>query len=94
MEDRLITAGTNEDVWDSLADNEQETANLQMLLAISRDRGSVEGQDVPAAHLLGLTRPRLNDLLRGKLSKYSLDAFINIVRAGRLNFEIPVKEAA
>lgn len=38
-----------------------------------------------AAKRLGLTRPRTNDVLCGKLSKFSLDALVNIaVRQQRI----------
>ncbi|MEK6815879.1 MAG: helix-turn-helix transcriptional regulator [Nitrospirota bacterium] len=47
-----------------------------------------------AAKRLGLTQPRLNDLLRGKIAKFSLDALVNILaRAGR-QVALKVREAA
>lgn len=38
----------------------------------------------------GLTQPRLNDLLRGRIDKFSLDALVSIlVRAGkRVNVKV------
>jgi predicted XRE-type DNA-binding protein len=47
-----------------------------------------------AAARLGITRPRLNDLLRGKLGKFSLDALVNLARAAGLTIEIRVAAAA
>ena len=47
-----------------------------------------------AADRLGITRPRLNDLLRGKLGKFSLDALVNLVSAAGLRLEIRVADAA
>ena len=47
-----------------------------------------------AAKRLGITRPRLNDLLRGKLGKFSLDALVNLSSAAGLALEIKVHEAA
>jgi len=47
-----------------------------------------------AARRLGLTRPRTNDLLRGKLGKFSLDALVNIAASAHLDIEIRVTEAA
>jgi len=36
-----------------------------------------------AAKRLGLTQPRMNDLLRGRIDKFSLDALMNLAtRAG------------
>ena len=47
-----------------------------------------------AAKRLGVTQPRLNDLLRGKIAKFSLDALVNILaRAGR-QVALKVREAA
>ncbi len=47
-----------------------------------------------AATKLGITRPRLNDLLQGKLGKFSLDALVNIATAAGLTLEIHLSAAA
>ena len=47
-----------------------------------------------AATRLGITCPRLNDLLRGKLGKVSLDALVNLATAAGLVPEIRVADAA
>jgi predicted XRE-type DNA-binding protein len=85
-------------VWDALADTKQEAANLKarsaLLCAIVLQ---VKAWGIPqgeAAKSLGLTRPRLNDLLKGKLDKFSLDALVNIAASANLDIEIRVKEAA
>ena len=43
-----------------------------------------------AAARCGVTQPRINDLLRGRISKFSLDALVNIAAAlgKRVNIEI------
>jgi predicted XRE-type DNA-binding protein len=43
------------------------------------------------AQRLGITQPRVSDLLRGKLSKFSLDALVNML--ARLGSEIELKVA-
>ena len=46
-----------------------------------------------AAEHCGVTQPRINDLLRGRISRFSLDALVNITAA--LGFLVPVElEAA
>lgn len=47
-----------------------------------------------AAARLGITRPRLSDLMRGKFGKFSLDALVNLTAAAGLALEIRVAEAA
>ncbi len=74
-------------VWDALTDSPEESANMTMrsnlLMALQQ---KVEGWGVTqadAARRLGVTQPRLNDLLRGKINKFSLDMLLNLaIRAG------------
>jgi predicted XRE-type DNA-binding protein len=47
-----------------------------------------------AAKELGLTQPRLNALLKGKVAQFSLDALVNIASRAGLNVRLVVKKAA
>ena len=47
-----------------------------------------------AAKALGLTQPRLNALLKGKITQFSLDALVNIATRAGLNVRLVVKKAA
>jgi predicted XRE-type DNA-binding protein len=46
------------------------------------------------AHALGVTQPRLNDLMRGKIDKFSLDALVNMLAHAGMRVEMRVKKAA
>jgi predicted XRE-type DNA-binding protein len=72
-------------VWDALADTPEEAANLraraelmQQIAAIVAENGWTQ---VEAAKNCGVTQPRINDLLRGRVSRFSLDALVNIATA-------------
>ncbi len=72
-------------VWDALADTPEEAANLraraeimQQIAAIVEENGWTQ---VEAATHCGVTQPRMNDLLRGRVSRFSLDALVNIATA-------------
>jgi len=87
---------TFDSVFDALADTPAESANLtaraDLLLAI-RERVKVWNvTQEDAAARLGLTRPRLNDLMRGKLDKFSLDALVNIASAAGFKLHIALEE--
>ena len=89
---------TFDDVFDALSDTPAEAANMKAradLLAVLVDQVKSWGlpQDAAAARL-GITRPRLNDLLRGKLGKFSLDALVNLATAAGLKLEIRAAVAA
>jgi predicted XRE-type DNA-binding protein len=91
---------TFDSVFDALADTQAEAANMTAradLLLVIRERikkWNLTQED--AAARLGLTRPRLNDLMRGKLDKFSLDALVNIAAAAgfRLHIELEDVKAA
>ena len=47
-----------------------------------------------AAKTLGLTQPRLNALLKGRIHQFSLDALVNIASSAGMNVRLVVKKAA
>lgn len=47
-----------------------------------------------AAKALGLTQPRLNALLKGRIDLFSLDALVNVATRAGLNVRLVVKKAA
>ena len=72
-------------VWDAIADTQEQAANLrvraelmQKIAAIVKDSGWTQSE---AAKHCGVTQPRINDLLRGRVSRFSLDALVNIATA-------------
>ena len=91
-------AQTFESVFDGLADTPAEAANMkvraELLAALGARIGAWGVPQDAAAKRLGITRPRLNDLLRGKLGKFSLDALVNLSSAAGLELEIKLREAA
>jgi predicted XRE-type DNA-binding protein len=47
-----------------------------------------------AAKLLGVTQPRISDLMRGKIDLFSLDTLVNMIGAAGLHVEMRVSDAA
>jgi predicted XRE-type DNA-binding protein len=94
----MMDAESFDNVFDALADTPAEAASLKarstLLTALVHQVRSWDVTQATAAARLGITRPRLNDLLRGKLSKFSLDALVNIAVAAGLSFEIRIAQAA
>ncbi len=74
-----------ESVWDAIADTPEEAANLRVrseLLDKFSELIAANGwNQVAAAAHCGLTQPRISDLLRGRISRFSLDALVNIAAA-------------
>ena len=47
-----------------------------------------------AAAGLGVAQPRLNDLLKGKIEKFSIDALVNMLGLAGMRVAVTVKKAA
>ena len=84
-------------VWDALADTAEEAANLKVRAELMRKIAALIQESgwtqAAAAERCGITQPRMNDLLRGRISRFSLDALVNVASA--LGQQVHVKlEAA
>lgn len=69
-------------VFDAISDTPVQSANLKMRAELMRHLTDMikhmSGTQSEIAKHCGITQPRLNDLLQGKISKFSLDAIVNI----------------
>jgi predicted XRE-type DNA-binding protein len=85
-------------VWDALEDTAAEAANMRARSELTTAvRNKIDGWKVnqtEAAKRLGLTQPRLNDLMRGRIDKFSLDALINLAQSAGLAVRLRIKDAA
>ena len=71
-----------ESVWDAIEPDKALAANLkarvEVMIAIQETVKSWRITQAAAAKRLNITQPRLNDLLRGHIDKFSLDALLNL----------------
>ena len=98
MSERLkITRGSG-NVFRDIGFGKDEAENLKlragMMMRIEdfyEKSGMTQAQ---AARALGLTPPRFNALLKGKITLFSLDALVNIATRAGLSVRLLVKKAA
>ena len=85
-------------VWDALVDSPEEAENLRLrsklMRAITRTVKVWNVSQKEAAKQLHVTQPRLNDLLKGKIDKFSLDALVNMLASANLEIDVTVKQKA
>lgn len=82
------------DIGFSKAEAENLKLRAELMMRVEdfyRKSGMTQAE---AAKRLGLTQPRLNDLLRGKIDKFSLDALVNMLGRAGMRVELRVKNAA
>jgi predicted XRE-type DNA-binding protein len=85
-------------VWDAIADTPEEAANLTLrselmdeIEAIIKQGGWTQKE---AAKRCGVTQPRINDLLRGRIARFSIDALVNIASALGRKVRVRLDDAA
>ena len=65
------------------------------LMIALKERIEAEGlSQANAAKLFGVTQPRISDLLRGKITLFSIDTLINMLATAGLHVELQITQAA
>ncbi len=84
-------------VWDAIADTPGQAANLRARAELMQQIAAFVKQkawtQVEAASRCGVTQPRMNDLLRGRVSRFSLDALVNISTALGCRVRVDIEAA-
>jgi predicted XRE-type DNA-binding protein len=93
-----MKAQTFANVWDVLEDSPEDAATMTMrsnvmtiVNATVRGWNTTQAQ---AARRLGIRQPRLNDLLKGKISKFSLDTLLTLATRAGLKVRIDISGGA
>lgn len=85
-------------VWDAIEDNPADAENMKLrstlMIALERQIRSKGWTQAEAARRLGITQPRVSDLLRGKINLFALDSLVNMLSAAGLHVDMHVTEAA
>jgi predicted XRE-type DNA-binding protein len=84
-------------VWDAISSTPQEAENMKLrsalMMALDRHIQSRGWTQAEAAGQLGVTQPRVSDLMRGKIGQFSLDRLVKMVSAAGLHIHVQVDEA-
>jgi predicted XRE-type DNA-binding protein len=85
-------------VWDAIEDDPAEAEHMKLrstlMMALDREITARGWTQAEAARQLGVTQPRISDLLRGKIERFSLDMLVRMVGAAGLHVEMHVQSAA
>jgi predicted XRE-type DNA-binding protein len=93
----MTRATTFASVWDAIADTPAQAANLRTRAELMRQVVALirakDWTQAEAARRCGVSQPRINDLLRGRVSRFSLDALVNIAAALGCRVRVKLKAA-
>ena len=83
---KITKGGSN--VFEDLGFDVHESQNLllrsQVMIALMHWYNSSGQTQAAAAHTLGVTQPRFNQLLKGKIDIFSLDALVNMATSAEI----------
>ena len=96
MSEKLKRTRGSSNVFLDVGFSPDEAENLLLrsqLMSRIRDaaRGTTQRE---AAKRFGVSQPRLNDLMRGKIGKFSLVALVNMLGHAGMRVELKVRKAA
>ncbi len=93
-----MTTELFDSVWDALENTPAEAENMklrsELIMAL---KGHIAAQGLSqseAAKVFGVTQPRVSDLMRDKITLFSLDTLVNMAVAAGLHIELHVAKAA
>jgi predicted XRE-type DNA-binding protein len=85
-------------VWDAIEDTPAEAENMKLrsaLMIVLKEYIKGKGwTQAEAAQRLGVTQPRVSDLMRGKIDLFGLDTLVNMATSVGLKVQMRVREAA
>lgn len=85
-------------VWDAIEDTPEQAENMKvrsgLMMALKSHIARAGLTQVEAARVFCVTQPRISDLLRGKISVFSVDTLINMSAAAGMHVELRVREPA
>lgn len=89
---------TSGSVWDALEETQEAAATMRLRSELMTAARTVVEQwqmtQTRAARRLGIAQPRLNDLLRGRIGRFSLDALIALAERAGLSVLMEISGAA
>jgi predicted XRE-type DNA-binding protein len=87
-----------ESIWDAIEDSPAEAEKMKLrsgLMIALKDYIVAEGlTQSHAAKKLGVTQPRISDLMRGKINVFAIESLVNMVVRAGLRIEMHIGKAA
>ncbi|MBK6729205.1 MAG: XRE family transcriptional regulator [Xanthomonadales bacterium] len=85
-------------VWDAIEDSTGEAESMKLrsslMIALARHIEASGLTQAKAAALLGVTQPRISDLVRGKIHLFSIESLVDMAAAAGLQVRLRLVKAA
>ena len=83
-------------VWDAIEDTQQQAASMrarsELMIALQGWMKTSGNTQAKAAKLFGISQPRMSDMVRGKISLFSLEALMDMATVAGLEPHVTIKK--
>ena len=94
----MKTVKANESLFEAFGYSADEAANLEiranLMLALERYIKNSEMTQREAAEFFGTHQPRINDLMKRRIDKFTIDALINLLAIAGRSVKVEILEPA
>jgi predicted XRE-type DNA-binding protein len=85
-------------IWDAIEDSPAQAENMKLrsalMAALTEQIRQKKWTQAETARRMGVTQPRVSDLMRGKIDVFGLDTLVNMATAAGLHVELRIAVAA
>jgi predicted XRE-type DNA-binding protein len=85
-------------VWDAIEETPADAAKMKLrsslMIALKKHIAAEGLTQKQAAELLGVTQPRISDLMRGKINLFAIDSLVDMVGRAGLQIDMHIGQAA
>lgn len=94
--EEFVIDGPYKSVWDAIEDDLGEREKMKMLSTLMMMLGDhIKAQgwtQAKAAKQLGVTQPRISDLLRGKINLFSIDSVVGMLGLAGVRLDVHARK--
>ncbi|MGH8674898.1 MAG: helix-turn-helix domain-containing protein [Burkholderiales bacterium] len=88
----------NASIWEAIENTPQEAAAMRaradLMIALQERLTALKLTQAESAALLGVTQPRVSDLVRGKIDLFSMESLIDMLSRSGIEVEVRLRKAA
>lgn len=84
-----------EDVWDAIEQSPENAQNMrlrsELMIALDDRIKANKWTQAKAAEVMGVTQPRISDLMRGKIDLFGLESLVEMAAKANLRVSMSIK---
>ncbi len=93
-----MTTKRYSNVWDAIESDPAAAENMKIRSALMHKLSAFVASSgmtqAEVAELLGVSQPRVSDLIRGKIDLFSIDTLVNMLTSAGLHVDVRIRRAS